>query len=110
MAMKTEIAARRPQRRPTHPGAILREEVLPALRIKIAPAAREMKISRGHLTEVLKERKPLSANVALRIERLTGTSAELLLRMQAAYDLWQEGVARASELNTIKRVGGAAVV
>ncbi len=81
---------------------------MPALRIKVAPAAREMKISRGHLTEVLKERKPLSANVALRIERLTGTSAELLLRMQAVYDLWREETARAKELNTIKRVRGTA--
>jgi addiction module HigA family antidote len=102
--MSREIEAARPRRAPTHPGALLREDVLPALGLKIAPAAREMRISRGHLTEVLKERKPISANVALRVERLTGTSAELLLRMQAAHDLWQQETRLAKELDLIHRV------
>lgn len=100
--MSDELAARRPQRRPTHPGELIREDVFPALRLKVAPAARRIGISRGHLTEVLHERKSVSTSVALRLERLTGTSAELLLSMQSAYDLWEERQEIAEDLAAIE--------
>ena len=53
---KREIAARRPARAPTHPGAILREDVIPAVGEAVANVARKLGVTRQHLYRVLAER------------------------------------------------------
>jgi addiction module HigA family antidote len=80
---------RAPARQPTHPGAILREEVLPALGLSTAAAARALGVTRQALHNVLTERAAVSASMALRLGRLCGNGPELWLRMQQARDLWQ---------------------
>lgn len=73
--------------RPTHPGEILREDILPALRLPKARFAAILRISRQHLYDILNEAKPISVPMAMRIGKATGTSPDMWLRMQASYDL-----------------------
>jgi addiction module HigA family antidote len=80
---------RNPQRKPTHPGAILREDVLPALGMTQTELARRLLVSRLTVSELLHEKRGLSPDLAARIARLTGTTPESWLRMQEALDLWQ---------------------
>ena len=80
---------RNPKRRPTHPGAILREDVLPALEIPQARFAELLGVSRLTVSQLLHEHRALSPDMAMRLEKLLGTSAESWLRMQEAVELWE---------------------
>jgi len=86
---------------PTHPGELLREDVLPALGRSKSDIARLLRISRQHLYDLLEERKPITPQMALRIGKLTGTTAVSWLRMQSAYDLALAEEATAAELEQI---------
>lgn len=86
--MAQEFAAERPNRPPTHPGAILREDVFPALNIPITSAARHLGVTRQHLHKVLAEESGVSSEMAIRLGKLCGNGPTLWLRMQEAYDLW----------------------
>jgi len=80
---------RNPNRKPTHPGELLREDVLPSLGITQTRMAELLGVSRVTLSDLLHERRALSGDMALRLEKLLGTSAESWLNMQQAVDLWQ---------------------
>mgnify|MGYP000421276151 CR=1 FL=1 len=72
------------KRVPTHPGAILREDVLPSLPgMSVSAFARSLGVSRQTLHSVLAERSGVSAEVALRLGTLLGNGAQLWLDMQA---------------------------
>jgi antitoxin HigA-1 len=77
------------KRRPTHPGAILREDTLPALGMSQTELARRLGVSRLTVSELLLEKRGMSADMAIRIGRLTRTTPESWLRMQEALDLWE---------------------
>jgi len=79
---------RNPNRKPTHPGAVLREDVLPALGITQVRMAELLGVSRVTLAQPLHEHRALSGDMALRLEKLLGSSAESWLNMQQAVDLW----------------------
>jgi addiction module HigA family antidote len=68
--------------RPTHPGEILREDVLPATGIPKSAIARRLGISRAMLYAILDERAPISPAMALRFARLLGTSPEVWTNLQ----------------------------
>jgi addiction module HigA family antidote len=80
---------RDPRRKPTHPGEVLREDVLPALRMSQTELAKRLGVSRLSVSELLHARRALSPDMAVRIAKFTNTSAESWLRMQAAVDLWE---------------------
>ena len=80
---------RDPRRKPTHPGAILREDVLPALNMTQAEFARRLGVSRLSVSELLHEKRALSPDMALRIAKLINTTPDSWLRMQQALDLWE---------------------
>src|SRR5438094_4468991 len=85
----TEYKTKRdPKRCPTHPGAIMRDDVLPALRLSVSGTARALGVSRQFLHRILAEEAPVSTEMALRLGKLCGNGPMLWLRMQAAYDLW----------------------
>ena len=73
---------------PPHPGDILREDVLPALNLTAAAAARQLLVSRQMLHSILAKRSAVSPEMAVRLGRFCGNGAAFWLRMQAAYDLW----------------------
>lgn len=72
---------------PVHPGEIIREDILPDLRLSITAAAKALGVSRQMLHDILAERRPLSPLMCLKISRLFGSTPEFWMRMQAAYDL-----------------------
>ena len=74
-------------RAPAHPGAVL-SDVFEGLGLTNTEIAWRLGISRQHLLDVLAERKPVSANIAVRIEKFIGQDGGVWLRMQAAYDRW----------------------
>ena len=79
---------RGPNRRPTHPGALLREDVLPALGMTQTAFAERLGVSRVTVSELLHGKRALSADMAVRLARLFGTTAESWLNMQQSVDLW----------------------
>jgi antitoxin HigA-1 len=79
---------RNPNRRPTHPGIVLREDVLPALQLTQARLAELLGVSRVTIALLLNERRSVTPDMAMRLEKLLGTSAESWLRMQQAVELW----------------------
>jgi addiction module HigA family antidote len=80
---------RDPKRKPTHPGEILREDVLPSLGMTQTELARRLGVSRLSVSELLLEKRSLTADMAIRVATLTGTTPESWLRMQEAVDLWE---------------------
>lgn len=80
--------SRASKRCPTHPGALLREDILPSVGRPKAEIARLLGISRQHLYDILDEKKPVTPAVAVRLGKLFGNGAGLWVRMQAAHDLW----------------------
>ena len=80
---------RNPNRKPTHPGAVLREDVLPALKMTQVRMAELLGVSRVTVALLINERRGLTPEMALRLERLLGTSAESWVHMQEALDLWE---------------------
>lgn len=80
---------RNPNRKPTHPGAILREDVLPELGISQATLANHLGVSRLSVSDLLHEKRSLTAEMAVRIATVIGGSPESWLRMQEALDLWE---------------------
>ncbi len=100
--MATIAAKRLPNRAPTHPGALLREDVLPALRLGVSETARRLHVSRQSLHDLLTERKGFTPEMALRIGKLAGNGPALWLRMQQDFDLWHAERALAEELRTIE--------
>jgi antitoxin HigA-1 len=81
-------AKRGKTRCPTHPGALLRDETIPATGRTKAEIAGLLGISRQHLYDILQERKPVSPAIAVRLGKLFGDGAGIWTRMQAAYDTW----------------------
>lgn len=79
---------RDPKRRPTHPGAILREDVLPALEMTQTEFAQRLGVSRLSVSDLLHEKRAMTPEMASRVARLLNTTPESWLRMQAAVDLW----------------------
>jgi addiction module HigA family antidote len=98
---------RNPNRKPTPPGAIFREDVLPVLAITQAELARRIGVSRLTVSELLNEKRGLSADLAIRLGRLTGTTPESWLRMQEALDLWELNRNRADDYAHINRLVAA---
>ena len=92
------------KRRPTHPGEILREDVLPAAGLTQEKLAKLLGVSRRTISEILHERRPVSTDMAHRLARAFGTSPEMWLGLQQDIDLWDMHNARSKEYDRIKRV------
>ena len=91
----------RPTRCPTHPGRILREDVLPALELSVSAAARELRVSRQTLHRIMAGSHSITPEMALRLGRFCGNGPGLWLRMQQDYDLWRAEQRLAAELKKI---------
>ncbi len=103
-----EYFVKRPLNRPpTHPGEVLREDVLPALGLSVSEAARRLGISRQQLHRVLACTHPITTEMALRIGKFAGNGPGLWLRMQQAYDLWYAGQRMKAVLSKIETVAPA---
>lgn len=82
------IDVRRMKRPPTHPGEVLLHEFLVPLGLSQTGAARSMRMSTNRLNELVRGKRGITAETALRLARLLGTSPEFWLNLQMALDLW----------------------
>ena len=97
------IANTRPlKRRPVHPGEILREDFLPDFGLTIVDLAEAAGVSRQSINELLRERRAVSPEMALRLARLFGNSPEFWSNAQRAVDLWDAAQSLKGELAKIK--------
>ncbi len=72
---------------PVHPGEILRDIVLPALKEGKAEVARHLGVNRSTLYDILAGKQAVTADMALRLGKLFGNGPEIWLNLQARYDL-----------------------
>jgi antitoxin HigA-1 len=97
---------------PVHPGEIIKQDILPSVGLSVTAAAKALGVSRQMLHDILAGRKPLSAVMCLKVSRLFGSTPELWMRLQAAYDLKKaerdkkvmERVARIVPVKVVKEV------
>ncbi len=74
---------------PSHPGEILKEDVLPELGITVTAAASQLGVTRVALSRVINAKAGISPDMALRLATWLGSSPESWINMQSAYDLYQ---------------------
>lgn len=75
-------------RKPTHPGEMLREEFLPGFGLTVAKTAELLHVSRQTVNKLVRERRSVSADMAVRLARLFGTTPQYWLNMQRNVVLW----------------------
>jgi addiction module HigA family antidote len=80
---------RKMERKPTHPGVILKDDYLDMLDISVTTMASSLGISRKTLSKILNERGSITPDMALRLSRAFCTTPDLWLNLQKNYDLWQ---------------------
>jgi addiction module HigA family antidote len=95
-------AQKQPPWAPCHPGTVLRLDVLPALGMTAAEAARRIGVSRQAMHNILAEKSAVTPDMALRLGKLCGNGPALWLRLQQARDLWEAQRDLADVLQTIK--------
>jgi addiction module HigA family antidote len=100
--MTDYIAKRNEGRCPTHPGEILRDDVLPSLGMNVSDAAKALGVTRQTLHRILAGTTAVTPEMALRLGKFCGNGADLWIRMQEAHDLWHAERRIADELASIK--------
>lgn len=76
---------------PSHPGLLIRDDVLPDLQLSVNDAAQQLGVPCVTLSRVINGRSAITAEMALRVGKWVGNGPEIWLRMQGQYDLWQGG-------------------
>jgi len=79
---------RKMKRQPTHPGKIIKEDYLKPLSITIKAMATILGVSRKTLSKIINERGSITPDMALRLSRAFGTTADLWMNLQKNHDLW----------------------
>ena len=79
------------RRKPTHPGEVLREDVIKPLGLTVTEAAKRLGVTRKTLSELINCKSSMSPEMAVRIGKATKTSPDSWLHMQAQLDLWHAG-------------------
>lgn len=87
--------------RPIHPGEVLREEFLIPLGITPHALALELQVSAPRMNDIVRERRGVSADTALRLAAFFGTSPEFWMGLQADYDM---AIARSGAAEAIARI------
>lgn len=73
--------------RPVHPGEVLREDYMIPLGLSANALARELGVTPARINDIVRERRGVSGDTALRLARYFGTDAQSWLNLQSAYDL-----------------------
>ena len=82
-----EHKSKKPMKNPPHPGSIVREAIVDGLGLTITAAADGLGVSRKQLSELVNERAGISPEMAIRLEKGLGSTADHWLRLQLAFDL-----------------------
>jgi addiction module HigA family antidote len=78
-----------PMKNPPHPGRIVRQECIEPLGLTVTEGAKALGVSRNALSELVNERRGVSPEMAIRLDKAFGGGADTWHRMQAAYDMAQ---------------------
>ena len=84
--------------RPVHPGEVLREDYLVPLSMSANALAKALNVPAPRINDIVRERRGVSADTAMRLARYFGGDARSWLNLQAAYDL------RAAEIENARRI------
>lgn len=84
--------------RPVHPGEILREDYLVPLNMSANALAKALSVPAPRINDIVRERRGITADTAMRLARYFGGDARSWLNLQAAYDL------RVAEIENAKRI------
>ncbi|WP_114752081.1 HigA family addiction module antitoxin [Pleomorphovibrio marinus] len=87
-----------------HPGEILKEEFLTPLEITAYRLSKETFIPQTRVSEILKGKRRITADTALRLSKFFGTSAKFWLGLQDDFDLEEENISKQTELDKIKQI------
>lgn len=87
---------------PVHPGEMLREDFLPDYGLSVASLAVALGVSRQSVNELLRERRAVSPQMALRLARLFGNTPDFWLNAQRAVDLWDAAHTLGPEVESIR--------
>jgi len=87
---------------PPHPGLVLREDVLPELKLTVTEAASQLGVSRVALSRVINGRAAISADLALRLAKWLGGRPDTWLQAQLQYDLWHAQQRNADSLKQLR--------
>jgi len=93
--------------RPTHPGEMLREDFLPDYGLTVSSFAQALGVSRQTVNELVRERRSVTPEMALRLARLFGNTPEFWLNAQRAVDLWEAARASKKKIERIKPLSAA---
>ena len=84
--------------RPVHPGEILREDYLVPLGLSASALAKALSVPATRINDIVRERRAVNADTAMRLARYFGGDARSWLNLQTAYDL------RLAEIRSAKRI------
>jgi antitoxin HigA-1 len=76
-------------RKPTHPGELIREDLLPETGISQSQLAKYMGVSRRTVSEIIHERRKITTDIAVRLAKVFNSTPEMWLNMQQSIDLWE---------------------
>jgi addiction module HigA family antidote len=79
------------ERKPTHPGELIREDLLPEAGISQTELAKLMGVSRRTVSEIIHERRKVTPDIAFRLAKVFNSTPEMWLNMQQALDVWEVG-------------------
>ena len=85
--------------RPIHPGEILREEYMVPLGLSANALANALGVTPARINDIVRERRGVTADTALRLARYFGTDAQSWINLQAAYDLRVAELAAGATIN-----------
>lgn len=94
----------RRKRKPTHPGELIREDLLAEASLSHTQLAQLMDVSRKTVSELVKERRRVTPDIAFRLARVFNSTPEMWLNMQQAVDLWEARATHGLEYKKIQPV------
>ena len=93
------------KRAPTHPGEVLKKEFLEPMGLSQTKLAKELNTTFRTINEIMNEKRNISTEMAIKLSRYFGTSAEVWLNLQNQHDLYRIRTKKAAILERIKPCG-----
>lgn len=102
--MRSVMLERRMKRKPTHPGEVLKHDILPSLGgVSQADFGKMLGLSRKTINEILAGKNPITAETAVKLGALFGNTPQSWLNMQSSYDIWTASEALEESLPKIAK-------
>lgn len=77
------------KRRPSHPGALIREISIPEARLTVSELAKRCGVARNTLSKIVNERGDVTEDIAIRLSCVLGSSPQFWLAMQSKLNVWK---------------------